>query len=428
MTIKPCFNALHKGDDWQIEITAKAETATDGEIMIYGNIADRRWYEDDNAFIPKDFDKALKSLGSSLKNLLIRVHSYGGSVFAGQAIVTMIDAARAKGVKVTAKIEGIGASMGSVIPQAADRLIMAENAMMMIHKPSAIAWGNADAMRDTADMLDKAESQLITLYKRRFNDTEDKLKELIKGNVDGTWLTAQEALSYGLCDEVDEPVEMAACAGGYRMNGMVVPTDSLKGAADKIQIHNTDGGEKEMLYNKETDAKILALLNEGKAVAVKKVGDSYEVSEAPEAVLESTSDFLTAEQVKGVTMLEDASGEIVLGALKDLVDAGIDLTKVADGLATLKAPAVAAKADAYDKMFSNVVAEAIKNGIRAKGDGFATERWTKTLNGFTLDEVQAQSEEWATEAEAALHAGQGRLSRVPGTATTATVPDDCFKV
>ena len=434
MSIRPCFNVSHKGDGWEFEITAKAQTATDGEIMIYGNIADRKWYsEDENTFIPKDFDKALKALGSSLKNLFIRVHSYGGSVFAGQAIVTMIDTARKNGVRVTARIDGIGASMGSVIPQAADRLIMAENAMMMIHKPSAMAWGNADSMRNTAEMLDKAESQLVALYMRRFTGTEDELKELIKGKVDGTWLTAEEALAYGLCDEIDEPVEMAACAGGYRVNGMVVSSDALKGAEDKIQIHETNRGEK-MIYNEKTDSEIKALLDAGKAVSVKKEGDSYVVAEVPEAELDTTGEFLTAEQVTEATGMESVDGETVVAALaaisKKAEKAGSSFDEVVATLETLEAPnaTLTAKAAKYDLLFKNAVQDAIKNGVKANGNDFNSKRWEKILANFTLEEVQAQGEEWLVLAEKTLHAGQGRLSRVPGEKTEANVPDDCFKI
>lgn len=415
-------------DKNQIFITAKADSTTSGEIMIYGNIVDRKWYSEDDGVTAKDFDKAIKDLGKGLKDLTVRVNSYGGSVFAGQAIATMMDTARAKGVKITAVIEGIGASMGSVIPQAADKVRMASNAMMMVHKPSAFAWGNADDMQKTIEMLDKAEKTLLGLYMRRFTGTEDELKDLLAAE---TWLTADEALGYGLCDEVDEPVELAACAGGYMVNGINVPAAVLNGAADKIQIFATEkGGEKEMIFDKETDAKILAMIEEGKAVAIEKNESGFVVTEVFQAQLDSTVDFLTAEQVQEETGLEDVGPDIVLCALKSLVEAGIDITDVESGLNMLKTPdpELVGKAAAYDNFLETVKSEAYKNGVRAMGaDKFKQELWEKTFAHWTLEEIQGQSTSWMEDAEKKFHAGRGRLSQDPGEPANIyrANPDDC---
>lgn len=415
----------------KFDITAKATGKTSGEIMIYGYISDTKW--DDEDVTAKDFDNALKELGS-VKDLLVRVNSYGGSVFAGLAIVSMIDTAKKSGMNVTARIEGIGASMGSVIPQAAGKVVMANNSMMMIHKPSTIAWGNADALLDTAEMLDKAESQLIALYKRRFTGTDDELKELIRGKVDGTWLTADEALAWGLCDEVDEPVEMAACAGGYRMNGIVVPTAALKGAAEKIQIHETDGGEK-MIYNKETDAKIKALLDEGKVIALSKAG---EIIIAPDnsAQMEDNS-FLTAEQVQEQTGVENANPDTILGMLGLLANSGVTPANADDTLCKLlekaeKATTLTAKAAERDVWFETLVDEALENGVRAEGNDFDKDWWTTVFKGDEehksqpMAKVKAQSDKWLAKAEQEFSAGGGRRSKVPGTANATQAPDDCF--
>ena len=387
----------------RFDIQAKATGQAAGEIMVYGYIADSKWDDDD--VTAKDFDSALKELGN-IKDLHIRVNSYGGSVFAGQAIVSMIDGARAKGVKVTATIEGIGASMGSVIPQAADKLIMASNAMLMIHKPSAVAWGNADDMMDTAEMLDKAESQLIALYMRRFKGTEDELKDMLRGTVDGTWLTADEALELGLCDEVAEPVEMAACAKGYRMNGITVPADVLKGATDKIQIFEKDGGEKEMLFDKETDAKIKALLDEGKAVAVEQSEDGYVVKEVLDGTLEPAGDFLTAEQVTAIA-------EFGLDGVDDMIAQLKDLQAALDEANAEPDPELVGKAEKYNQIVEDARKEALANGVRAKGEGFDSARYEKMLDSLTYDEVLAQSAEWQTEADEALNAGAKRRSFTP---------------
>lgn len=419
------------------DIRAQANSASDGEIMIFGNIIDRHYWEGDKDNVtPKDFDKALKELGAGLKNLTIRVNSYGGSVFAGQAIATMIDTVKRRGVQVTAVIEGIAASMGSVIPQAAHKVHMADNAMMMIHKPSSIAWGNANEMRDTADMLDKTEKTLIALYMRRFTGTEDELKDLLKGEVDGTWMTADEALGYGLVDEVDEPVEMAACAGGYMFNGIQVSASALKGAEDKIQTYEKIGGENGMVIDEKIDAKIKSLLDEGKAVAVtpdEKAEGGYVVSEVLEGVLEATEDFLTAEAAHDA-LGEDVSGENILALLGAAKEAGATLDAVLGAVKNIGQepqadPEQVAKAKAYDTVVEAAKTEAHKNAVRAMGEKYDKERVDKILGVFDYTEILAQSEEWAEAGAEALHMGQGRVSVTPDAAKPQSeIPDDLYKV
>ncbi|WP_435179455.1 head maturation protease, ClpP-related, partial [Escherichia coli] len=65
---------------------------------------------------------------------------------------------------ITVYIDGVAASMASVVAMAGDRVVMPENAMMMIHKPWGISGGNAGDMRDYADLLDKVETVLIPAY------------------------------------------------------------------------------------------------------------------------------------------------------------------------------------------------------------------------------------------------------------------------
>lgn len=398
------------------EILAKSIDETNGEIMVYGNIADRRYWEDEDVVTPKSFDSALKELGAKLRNLTVRVNSHGGSVFAGQAIVTMIDTARDRGVAVTSVIEGIGASMGSVIPQAADKVVMAKNAMLMVHKPSTLAFGNADDLLDAAAMLEKAEKTLVGLYMRRFKGTEDELKALLKGDVDGTWMTADEALDYGFVDEVTEPVEMAACAEGYCINGIVVPALALKGAEDKIQIFHK-GGEKEMLYSEKIDAKIKSLLESGKAVAVVRdsaAEDGFAVNEVQDGVLEGAGNFLTAGQAREA-LGEEVNAKDILHILAAAKENSMTLEDVAKELANF---GEAAQADAetvgyaekYKQLFEKAVKDALENGVRAEGNDFDSEVWQKVLNEMPYEKVVAQSEKWLDKFEENVHAGKKRLS------------------
>jgi len=327
------------------EITAKATGKKSGEILVYGVIRDTKYWDED--VTPKDFDKKIKELGE-IDDLTIRINSYG-SVFAGNAIVSMLDAKKANGWKVTTVVEGIAASMASVIAQAGDEVVMSENAMMMVHKPSSMAWGNADEMRKAAEMLDKAEKTLIPVYMRHFNGTEDELRQMLR---DETWLNADEALENGLCTKVSTPISVSACAGRYVFNDLMVPAAMLTGATSKIKITNSEGGEKEM-FDEKTLKSIQALLDAGKQVVVSKSEDGFVVGEMIMAQLDGVPDFLTAEQVKSAVDV-DLPAETIIGALKAVKAAGINLSSVESGLAKLKLPVTDEetqnKAAAYDKL------------------------------------------------------------------------------
>lgn len=82
--------------------------------------------------------------------------------------------------------------------------------------------------------------------------------------------------------------------------------------------------------------------------------------------------------------------------------------KTADEILELAKSAAELKENAnkYLKLFNAAVADALKSGVRAKGDSFNSERWTKTFKGFTYDEVLEQKKEWDSEAETVLHAGE----------------------
>ena len=206
-------------------LTAVADDSY-GEIWVYGDIVDDAWWDDEVS--PKTVRDALQDMGN-VATVNIRVNSYGGSVYAGNAIINILDSYRRKtGCKIVAYIEGIAASMGSGIPMVADKIYMAENAMYMLHKPWSIAMGNSDDIGKTVGELQKAEDTLVVNYMRKFNGTEDELRQML---ADETWLTADEALEWGLCDEIIEAVPIAASAKGIRINNREFVANAGKIAA-----------------------------------------------------------------------------------------------------------------------------------------------------------------------------------------------------
>ena len=135
----------------------------------------------------------------------VRINCRGGMVFEGIAIY---NALRLHKANVHISIEGLAASIASVIAMAGDTVTIAENAMMMIHNPYGWATGDAEAMRKTAEVMDKIADSIAVSYTARTGKSIEELKALMDAE---TWFTAQEALGMGLVDQIDEPVKAAAC-------------------------------------------------------------------------------------------------------------------------------------------------------------------------------------------------------------------------
>jgi ATP-dependent protease ClpP protease subunit len=168
------------------KISNKAEEAT---IYLYDEIS---WF----GISAEQFVKDLADIKAGVIHL--RVNSPGGSVFDGTAIYNAIKAHKAK---VIAHVDGLAASIASIIVMAADEIRMGENAFMMIHEPWSLVVGGADDMRKEADLLDKVAGTIINTYVSRSGKTEDEIKGMMS---EETWLTAQEALDGGFCDFIDK--------------------------------------------------------------------------------------------------------------------------------------------------------------------------------------------------------------------------------
>lgn len=175
------------------------------DIYIYSDIVD-----DITAVLYKSANIELMSAAKfqrmldekkNAKQINLFINSPGGDVMDGVAIYGQI---RRHNAHVTAYIDGWACSIASVIPMAADKVIMSETSMMMIHHPWSVAVGNSDEFRKAADTLDSIlEGSIIPAYKSKCGDkiSDSKLREFLK---DEKMLTAKECLQYGFCDEITE--------------------------------------------------------------------------------------------------------------------------------------------------------------------------------------------------------------------------------
>jgi ATP-dependent Clp endopeptidase proteolytic subunit ClpP len=170
------------------------------EILLYGAIGESFW---EDSISLKQFKDALKEIPDSTKEIQLRVNSPGGSVFDGMSMYELIKAEKKKGKKVVAYIDGLAASIASVIILAADEIIVGEGSMVMIHKPLVGAYGNSLELERMVNILDKIEEQMITIYSKKTGISRAEISNMLSAE---TWMTSNEALDNGFADS-----QFAAC-------------------------------------------------------------------------------------------------------------------------------------------------------------------------------------------------------------------------
>jgi ATP-dependent protease ClpP protease subunit len=178
------------------------------DILIYGIVGDE--------WDGLDAKTLFGLIAGGDDDLVVRINSPGGYVMEGLAIFNALTAAKAAGRKVTIHIDGLAASMASVIAMAGDEIIMADNALMMIHNPWDVAMGDARELRAAADKLDVIRDQLVRIYSGQTGLTADELVPMLDAE---TWLTSEQALEQKFITSVTEASSAAACdvtAFGFR--------------------------------------------------------------------------------------------------------------------------------------------------------------------------------------------------------------------
>ena len=164
------------------------------ELFIYGDITSYKWYEDD--VCAYDMEKELESLGG--KNLKVRINSYGGEVAQGLAIYNLLKTYEGE---VTTLCDGFACSSASVIFMAGRNRVMPKSSLLMIHNAWTYAAGDANELRKIAEQIEKITQPSIEVYKSVSNLNEERIKQMMD---DETWITADEALSYGFATEIVE--------------------------------------------------------------------------------------------------------------------------------------------------------------------------------------------------------------------------------
>ena len=143
---------------------------------------------------PRSLDKWLKELDGQDGTILL--NTPGGMFYGGSEMVSLIEDYDGT---ITAKVMGVAGSCGSWIMAACDKVMIARNALVMIHAPMGLMYGNAQEMRDEADVLDKLADAALATYAERMG--EEDARKAMSGE---TWYTAEEALTAKLADSIME--------------------------------------------------------------------------------------------------------------------------------------------------------------------------------------------------------------------------------
>ena len=197
------------------QIQAKENKPKSAEISIHDEIG--LWGISASAFM-----RDLRGMGE-LDEIHLSIHSPGGDVLDGWAIYNSLKNSKAK---ITARVEGLAASMASVILMAADTVEIPENAYVMIHNPWGLAVGDAEEMRDTADLLDKLGNGLVNAYASRTGNDEKAIREWMDAE---TWMDGKEAVERGFADKLIGAVALSARAFDnrkFKMTPKSLQTDS----------------------------------------------------------------------------------------------------------------------------------------------------------------------------------------------------------
>ena len=231
----------------------------------------------------KSFIDEIKNIPNDT-SVLLRINSPGGSVIDGLAIY---DAVNRMPQKVTSRIEGIAASMASVIALAADEVIMSENSLYMIHNVGGGVVGGSDDLRKAAELMDKMGDRLVNIYVSKTGQSEEQIRSWMD---EETWFSSIEAQEAGFINLVEEPIKMAAKFDikKYDYKNKVLVENLFNNQKKENQMEKEFENLKSFIsemFNKTAEAKEVKILD-NKEVSSKMSAIEESIEESSKAIVE----------------------------------------------------------------------------------------------------------------------------------------------
>jgi len=274
----------------KVENKARAKEAT---VYVYDEIG---YF----GVIAEDFVKEINAI--TAETIHIRFNTPGGSVFDGTAMYNVIRNHKSKTI---AHIDGLAASISSVIALGADEVQMADNAFLMIHEPWSIVIGDSETMREEADLLDKVGSTIVNTYVSKTGASAEKMKELMLAE---TWMSADEALELGFIDGIEETEENAK-ASLFDLAVFANVPDQLKSDKQPPTARELEHILKESGYSNKQAKEILA---NGFKDDLRDEGDSAETQR--DVANSAQRDVEKSEDDKDVEVISGSTEDLILKA------------------------------------------------------------------------------------------------------------------
>ena len=240
-------------------------------LLIYGSIGDG-WFDDVSS---EEVAKDLEALGD-LKEINVRINSPGGSVFAGVAIYNTLKNNKAK---VNIIIDGLCASIATIIAMAGDTITMGVGSTFMIHNPLCVEYGNSEEMRKTADVLDVLKVSLVDAYMTKVKISREEVEKMM---TDEAYLTAETALEKGFITSTSSkdftPTNAFDLSHFKNFKGYIAA------AADNIKKNKEEEKMTRAQFEKEHPEMFKEIKNEGvleERNRIKALDDLGAMAEAP---------------------------------------------------------------------------------------------------------------------------------------------------
>ena len=205
----PKAPAQSKGSNkrfWDFRAAANENAAP--ELILYGDIASETWWGDE--ITPRQFTEELNALGN-VPEIVVRINSGGGDVFAANAIYTRL---KDNAAKITVKIDGWAASAATIVAMAGDVIEIPGNGVFMVHDPSIglLGYFNETELVKVSEELKVIKQSIVNGYALKTGKAAEEIAAIMAAE---TWFDGKQAVDAGFCDrlmfeEADTTVENAA--------------------------------------------------------------------------------------------------------------------------------------------------------------------------------------------------------------------------
>jgi ATP-dependent Clp endopeptidase proteolytic subunit ClpP len=287
---------------------ASADESAPAEVLIYDQIGRDFWTGD--GVVAKEFAQELAKIPAA-RQITVGINSPGGNVHDGLAIYNLLSARRDR---VTCRVDGIAASIASIIALAGSKLVMPSSALLMIHDPSGACMGTADDMLEMAAALEKHKEALVNVYETKTKKPRAEIEQAMK---DETWFTAADAKAFGLVDEVTAEV---AATNSFNLSQFRRVPESLKNQT-KPPAPNKSGATTSIMQRNEMIALATALGIKFDNAATDEQLKAALLAHKPAAP--PAPDNSTAEDVKAIkAQLETERRDRVTSDVQACADAG----------------------------------------------------------------------------------------------------------